>query len=216
MENIETAETVPAQKSFDKDKILPALKANNPLMLAAVGISLLVFAILAVILVSFLVSGKKYTQPNSVSTNIVNTPLPKTVSSLPSASPLAPAVTPTPTPKPTPRPLPTGPQQYSVSSRSNPEVKTFDISSLDTKVGDLQKMSITIQGSPSPVSSVTVKLITDNKSTDYPLTLSSGSNTNGVWSGTWTANDTHDTIYQATVTVKYQTGSNYSFTASFR
>ena len=216
MENIDTAETVPAQKSFDKDKILLTLKAKNPLILAAVGLSLLIFVILAVILVNFLVSGKKYTQPNSVSTNTVNTPLPKTVSSVPSASPQVPVATQTPTSKPTPRPLPTGPQQYAVNSRNNPEVKTFDISSLDTKVGDSQKMSITIQGSPSPVSSVTVKLITDNKSTDYPLTQSSGSNTSGVWSGTLTANDTHDTIYQATVTVKYQTGNNYSFTASFR
>lgn len=202
-------EVVPVQKTFDKDKILLTLKAKNPLILVALGCSLLILVILVVILVTFLMTNKKYTQ-NSVSTGMI------TNNSTPASQATPSQQTPVPTPKPTPRPLPSGPQQYSVSSRGNPEVKMFNISTLNTKIGDSQKMSLTIEGSPSPVSSVTIKLITDNKSTDYSLAQSFGSNTNGVWSGTWTANDTHDVVYQATVIVKYQKGNDYSFTASFR
>jgi hypothetical protein len=127
-----------------------------------------------------------------------------------------PIQTSTPTPTPTPRPLPSGPQRYSVSSTNSIKVNEVYISALDTKIGDPQTIRLTIQDPESSVNSVSVKMITDNKSDSHSLSLTSGTAEDGVWENTWTTNDAHDYIYQAQITIKDQAGDVFSSTGSFR
>ena len=47
----------------------------------------------------------------------------------------------------------------------------------------------------SPISKVTVEVITDAKKAMHDLSLASGEETDGTWEGTWAIDDSYETIY---------------------
>jgi len=102
------------------------------------------------------------------------------------------APTNTPTPTPTPTKIGSGRKVLSISggAQNEPKLTQAVIDPLDPAKG--QKQSVEISAShTAPIDRVTVKLITDNKSQTYPLKLESGITQNGVWTGSWTMDDTY-------------------------
>lgn len=94
---------------------------------------------------------------------------------------------------PTPRSIPHGPKRFSVgqSDKKVPQFSNGTIDPYDPEMGGTQSITISLQHS-QPISTVTLKLKTDHKISEaYPLTLSEGTPTNGVWKGTWQINDTY-------------------------
>ena len=101
-------------------------------------------------------------------------------------------------PTPTPYPLPQGPQTYPFSYGSaitGPKPDEVTINPYDPKKGEQQTFTVKIKYS-KPITYGAIQLTTDTKKTKvYPMTLTSGTTTDGVWSATITTDDTHDYIY---------------------
>lgn len=123
-----------------------------------------------------------------------------------------PTITPTPTAIPTVipdnlRPLPTGPQEYSVSSKDSkgPAVSKLIIDPLAIEKGTTQTVSLTA-ADKNPVTGVRITLITDNKSVPYDLKLVEGTPTEGKWQSTWTIDDAIYFKYQMIVEATSATG----------
>lgn len=101
--------------------------------------------------------------------------------------------TPTPTPTPTPRPIPHGKMAFSSSQsdKTVPQLSEGFIDPYDPAQGTIQKVTIVVKH-PQPVTKVTAILKTDHKiSTPIPFTLTSGTNTDGQWQGSWQITDTY-------------------------
>jgi hypothetical protein len=202
MKKVVVGETLPAQKLAQKKSIALLIKETNILVLISICSLFLVFIILVVTLITLVVLNKSalvvtQTDSNEIQINGGT----QTINKLT---------------VPTPRPLPAGPQVYSVSSRSSIAIKQFYISALNTKIGDLQTMKLTIEDPKAAVNNVSIKLITDKKSENHVLSLKSGNGNNGTWEGTWKTNDTHDYTYQAQVTIKDAGGNTFISEPSFR
>lgn len=95
--------------------------------------------------------------------------------------------------------LPSGKQEYLV--KSNPATgdalaKKITADPLDVPKGSNQAISLELSHSQS-ISTVTISLTTDTMTKTYPLSLASGSDKEGTWSGTWIMIDTHESIYFA-------------------
>lgn len=118
---------------------------------------------------------------------------------------LKPAPTPTPVVRGAPVPFAVhGKQVYSVSRGSGskgPDVAKVTVDPIDPKVGGTQMMSIKVTHT-KPVKSVNVTLASDAKKKTTVLTLTSGTNTDGIWEGSWTIDDSIDYIYNATIEAK--------------
>ena len=107
--------------------------------------------------------------------------------------------------KPAPKPLAGGRQHYTISgSKINaPKVAEVVIDPIDPAPGTNQKVSAKVLSlSGEPVTEVTATMITDNKKTAYPLKLTSGTNLDGVWEGSWNLSDTYLYLYQAAIKAK--------------
>ena len=118
----------------------------------------------------------------------------------------------------TPKPLATGKQIYSISgSKINaPKVAEVVIDPIDPSPGANQKVSAKVLSlSGEPITEVSVTMITDNKKTFYPLKLSSGTNLDGVWEGSWSLSDTYLYLYQAAVKAK-NAKDEWEVTLTFR
>jgi hypothetical protein len=126
-----------------------------------------------------------------------------------SPRPTLPAPTATPTPTPTPRAIRQGKEIYTISSSSHvgPSIWQATIDPHDPKVGERQTMTVSVR-SKLPIESVIVNLKSDNTTTIYPLTLLSGSPTDGVWQGSWDIADT--VLYAYVATVHASDGKNTS------
>lgn len=112
-----------------------------------------------------------------------------------------------PTPTPTPTKLKAGKDTYTISQPPNtpgPRIATLTLDPLDPKVNDKQTITAHIEYN-TPVASVFVEYTSDNKKRTLPLTLASGTNTNGDWQTTWTVDDTVLYTYGVIVTA---TGSD--------
>jgi hypothetical protein len=97
-----------------------------------------------------------------------------------------------PTPTPTPTELKQGKETYQYSwgqGTTIPKLMSIELDPHDPKVGQTQNVK-TKMVHTSPLDSVSIILFSDNKETTYPLSLTEGSNTDGVWSGSWKINDT--------------------------
>jgi len=128
-----------------------------------------------------------------------------------------PIPTATPVPTPTPRPIKQGPEAYSISTRSNPQMRELKINEFDPKKGQTQEMKAAIIDTKgASVVSVELKLITDKKTKIYPFKLTSGTPNKGEWSGSWVTDDSHDYIYTASFTVKNDKGEAFNTDLSFR
>jgi len=193
----------PQKKSLDT-----LLKQTNPLVLISFGLLCLVAVVLVVSLVSLIILNK-HTQQTGTQANNAQ-------ASIDQSKPVM-IATPTPTPTPTPVPFPIGPQIYTVSSPDRTIiVKQLYISALDTKIGEPVTMKLAIQDIKSVINSVTVKIITDNKSQSPDFSLKSGTPNDGSWEGTWVTDDTHGYNYQAKITITDASGNIFSGTPTFR
>jgi len=161
------------------------------------GIAAFIFVVAAIILAIMPASTKKslYNQFAGV-----NAPTPTPIQS-------GPIPTATPIPTPTPRPIKQGPEAYSISTRSNPQMRELKINEFDPKKGQTQEMKAAIIDTKgASIVSVELKLITDKKTKIYPFKLTSGTPNKGEWSGSWVTDDSHDYIYTASFTVKNDKG----------
>jgi len=124
---------------------------------------------------------------------------------------------PKPIPTPTPRPIAKGQQEYTVMTPDDPKISGFKISEFDPKNGQPQTMSVSVVDSREiPITKVEIELKTDHKTKIYPLSLVSGSKTEGEWSATWVTDDTHDYIYVAVFKVTNEKGSSSVVQGNFR
>jgi hypothetical protein len=219
MAKVTVGEVLPAQELPQKKSLMILLKQQNSLVPISIGVVFLVSVVVIVSLIYLIVLNKKTQlvgmQTNNSQGNLAPLLVPEKFSNFFPTPKATPTPTP-PTPTPTPAPLPSGPQKYSVNSANVIKVSELYISALDTKIGDSQTMSLTIQDPKGAVNYVSLKLITDKKSESHVLSLKSGTGSNGIWEGTWTTDDTHDYTYQAQITIKGQAGNTFSFEPSFR
>lgn len=209
---------VQEQEIATKDKLLLGLKGENRFMLLTAVLLIVVAVALAIIFINLLLVNSKNPAQNSTWNNPTNNESGNNIPTTATSS-LPPKPTPIPTPKPTPtpRPLPYGPQTYSVGSRNSIQVKNLTISELNTRVGDPQSMTLTIADSEGKIVSVSVKMITDNKSQTNMLARTSTTDTEELWQGTWkTIDDTYNVNLQAQITIKDDKGNTFSFTPTFR
>ena len=106
----------------------------------------------------------------------------------------------------TPRPLATGRQIYLVQTKGiGPTITDLILDPIDPAPNQLQFVSIKIISS-SPVKYVNYHLKTDNKTTQYTLNLSEGTDRNGVWIGTFIVDDTYLSTYMATIEAENNAG----------
>ncbi len=104
------------------------------------------------------------------------------------------------------RPLATGRQTYLVQTKGiGPTITDLILDPIDPAPNQLQFISIKIISS-SPVKYVNYHLQTDNKTTQYTLNLSAGTNKNGVWTGTFMINDTYLYTYMAIIEAENDAG----------
>lgn len=109
--------------------------------------------------------------------------------------------TPTSAPTPTPTTNPTS-QSFTVAMNSDPWFDTGTVAPYDSTAGGTQSVSISTHGHNSPVESVTATVHGTFGTTTYPMTLSSGTTADGVWTGSWPipahANFSMELIFTAT------------------
>jgi hypothetical protein len=124
----------------------------------------------------------------------------------------APSPIPTPTPTPTPYPLPQGRQSFFVSygnGTTGPKASQVTIDPYDPKIGQPQTYTIAVYDT-SPITSVDLALITDNKVASYSLTRVNGTETKGDWQVKITTDDTHFYHYSPSFVVKSANGENHA------
>lgn len=104
---------------------------------------------------------------------------------------------PIPTPTPTIIPLPTGPQSYRFSNGSEvvgPKISRLSINPLTPESGTNQTITIEA-GHTSPITEVMVEIITDKETKTQKLSQSSGTESQGSWTGTWNIPGSYDYQY---------------------
>ena len=93
--------------------------------------------------------------------------------------------------------LPTGRQEYSISHGANvtgPKPFRAVIDPLTPTKGQKQTVQLALT-SDAEIAEAKIILHTDNKKTDYPLTLINGNAQNGTWEASWTMDDSYDHNY---------------------
>lgn len=111
--------------------------------------------------------------------------------------------------KPTPHPLATGVQTYTISgsAKEAPKMTHVTIDPIDPAKGTNQTWKIeVIDAGNGPVKEVTVTLFTDNGKKQHSLKLVEGTNTKGVWQGSWKIEDSYDYTYVAVLRAKNEAG----------
>jgi hypothetical protein len=105
-------------------------------------------------------------------------------------------------------PLAQGEQTFRLSHGdkvTGPRLSEVVISELDPSSGQQQTFTATITND-TPVTLALLSLKTDNQTTDYPMQLIDGSDTNGTWSVTLTTSDTHEENYYAKFILESSSG----------
>ena len=137
---------------------------------------------------------------------------------------LSPTPTPSSTPTPYPtvipdnlRPLPPGKQLYQVQSsdKSGPSYSKLVINPLAVLKGYYQTVSIMVDYS-SPVKSVTLTTVTDNKSSPHELKLVEGTVNSGKWEGTWIMDDDYYFKYKINIEAVAESGAKSTLNPVFR
>lgn len=124
---------------------------------------------------------------------------------------------PTHTPKPTIIPLPEGSQTYNFSVGKDvvgPKISKLTIDPLTPQVANNQVVTLSASHT-SRISSVTIEVITDNKSSRHTLTQKSGTDLEGTWEGSWTIDDAYDYNYGLRLILSSNQGT-YDNTMWFR
>lgn len=142
---------------------------------------------------------------NSSPTTLPPAPSPSPTSS-PTASPTASPIS-SPSPSPPPGGYYQGDLTVFVSTPNNPQMMKVTISPFDPVLGATQTISLSVRDtSGTPIISVLLTVLTDNRSNNYQMSLQSGSNTNGVWATSFTVTDTHETRYELRLLATNQNG----------
>lgn len=108
--------------------------------------------------------------------------------------------------EPTPSivPLPTGLQSYEFTHGAQvvgPKVAKIIYDPLTPSAGGTQKVTLTAAYS-APITDVVLTIVSDHLITPHTLSLTSGTTTDGTWTGSWVIDDTLDTRYAARTTLK--------------
>ncbi len=120
-------------------------------------------------------------------TRIANTFTSPSPSPLSSPPPTAPVV-----PEKIFTPLPTGSQTYKFSHGDQvlgPKISEITIDPLEIKPGEKQTITL-LAAHTFPITSVSIEIITDTKTTPHTLDKIGGTNQDGTWQGTWEFEDT--------------------------
>ncbi len=111
-----------------------------------------------------------------------------------------------PTPSPTPVKIRQGKETYTFSWGQGTTIPMLDkltVDPHDPKSGNSQTVQLEIHHT-QPIDSITMEVQTDTKTALYPMKLTEGTNTKGVWVGTWTIDDT--VLYKYFFTAKVTSG----------
>lgn len=111
--------------------------------------------------------------------------------------------------KPPPAPLATGKQTYMISGSAPgaPKITEATVDPIDPAKGKDQTWKLeVIDVGNGPVKEVTVTIFTDNGKNLHPLKLVEGTDTKGVWQGSWKIEDSYDYTYIAVLRAKNQAG----------
>lgn len=127
---------------------------------------------------------------------------------------VTPSVSITTTPSPTPTPS-LGVGSFSISMNTDPWATGGTISPYGPVSNGPQTFTLSVFGN-SPVTSVVIRVATDNVVNNYPMSLVSGTSINGVWTATWTITDTIDNNYIITPTLTNSVGTQASFDLSLK
>ena len=146
------------------------------------------------------------------STNTQIAIIPITPTQAPTPTPTLPPLPPgAPTPTPT-APPGAGTGTYFFSHNDTPQFMRADLTPEIPRSGQSQSAVVTARdttpGTPSPITTVTATVMTDSESRQYPLTLTSGTNTNGTWTGSWTITGTINTVFEIRFTAINQNGGS--------
>ncbi len=123
----------------------------------------------------------------------------------------------TPTPSGTPAPiLPAGGTTYYISMVSHsPNFTQAIVNPVDVHVGQTQTMTAMVNDLSHPITSVVANVLTDNGVRAYSLVLTSGTNQDGAWSGSWVVQDTHSAKYKTTFVATNSIGETGQTTISW-
>ncbi len=112
---------------------------------------------------------------------------------------LTPTATPSATAGPSPTPTPTpvsGGRTYYISTNNIPTIVQIDIAPFAPFVSQTQQVLVQAYDENGPINSIKVTLQTDTEVNTYDLTLTTGTATNGTWTGSWSFPDTINTKYK--------------------
>lgn len=101
---------------------------------------------------------------------------------------------PKPTASPTPIPILQGKETYSISQSGEvkgPKIHKVEIDPHDPKIGEKQIFKAHIAHNKEVKTATVTVFSDDGKKITYPLSLSSGTALNGIWSGEWETDNTH-------------------------
>lgn len=112
-------------------------------------------------------------------------------------------------------PLAQGKQSYTVDGSGSPQLVSLEIDSFDPVISVTQTIRALLRDASS-VTSVTVVLKTDNGIKTFPLSLSSGTDQDGMWSASWVTTDTHEIRYIFTIRATSSSGSSDQYVITVR
>lgn len=105
-------------------------------------------------------------------------------------------------------PVAYGRQTYKVSTKSIPIISEFIVDPLDVAFNSSQDVIVNISDTnDNPITSVTGLASTDTGTTPFALSLSSGTETNGTWQGSWVLKDSVCSNFMVTITATSNSGT---------
>lgn len=104
--------------------------------------------------------------------------------------------------------LPHGKQTYNVrvGDERTSLITNIVYDPLDPKKDATQVVTATAESKES-INSISLTLNTDNKTTVYPMTLTSGTKLKGIWTASFTATDTYESIYNVSFEIITELGN---------
>ena len=121
----------------------------------------------------------------------------------------------TPTLTPTPVPLVQGPQTFSIGMKGIPQMYEVWFNTIDPKKGT-QTVKLKIRDQSGKINSAAATVKTDKLSKKYNLSLSEGTASDGVWTGSWMLNDTYNRNFIITFSTADDKGNKSSVDLTIR
>jgi len=102
-----------------------------------------------------------------------------------------------------------GAQTYSVTTKSIPTIYQIVVDPLNVNYSASQTVNASVRDTNgNPITSISGSAITDTKSVNFTLTRVSGTETDGVWQGTWVLKDSICQNFQVSVSATSQSGTS--------